>query len=674
MNVQLFLPILVISPIILLSYILFSIKSNARCLREIILSAILILGAITAFFTEIISYFSLLNFQCIIFFWISVNFVLLWRTNKIRNANIMPFKQIIFNLRRLNKYWWVLIFIMFLFFIIIFITGILSAPNNWDSMAYHLSRVCHWIQNQSLFPYATHIERQLYQAPYAEILILHLQLLTNSDLFSFSIQFFSMIFSIIGVSLITKDLGGMEEAQLLAGFFCICLPMGILQASSTQNDYLLSFFIISLLYFLIRYFKDQSWFSVIMVGVSLGLSIYTKNTGYLFALPLMGVFLIPYIYTRIHRQMILSITDMVKIVTMGLLALSLNIANIIRNILVYGNFLGTSPEIYTTNTVNQEISLNGFSVIFFKNLCLQFTSPNPFNIIFNEFFVNFARFFHLKINDLRYSFGGGSEYIVSQNFLHEDEAGNLIAFLIILIICIYSLYRYKRFPKKYFLIIFWIFTAFSIFSIYLTWQPWGNRLILPLFVSFSPIFGIFCERFEYKKFIPIICIIMIISSTPFLLHNSSRPLFGDNSLIGLDLNKNLNSLVYYDLYTFKPLNREYTYFNNQKQIQADYLDTVYFIETKNISSIGITMDFLTTVGAFEYPLWMLLCNKKDHLIKIEHINVNNPSAKFSMREFIPDIILTKTENKPKEISYLGTKYTCIKNNKLIAIYSNKLLQ
>ena len=40
-------------------------------------------------------------------------------------------------------------------------TALSSVPNTWDSMTYHLPRIEHWLQNQSLGFYPTSITRQL---------------------------------------------------------------------------------------------------------------------------------------------------------------------------------------------------------------------------------------------------------------------------------------------------------------------------------------------------------------------------------------------------------------------------------------------------------------------------------------------------------------------------------
>src|SRR6185436_18718037 len=50
--------------------------------------------------------------------------------------------------------------------------ALVAAPNTWDSMTYHLPRVAHWAANGSVEHYPTSIDRQLWQPPFAEYLVL----------------------------------------------------------------------------------------------------------------------------------------------------------------------------------------------------------------------------------------------------------------------------------------------------------------------------------------------------------------------------------------------------------------------------------------------------------------------------------------------------------------------
>src|SRR4029078_8299879 len=87
------------------------------------------------------------------------------------------------------------------------LTAMTARPNQWDAMVYHLSRVDHWIQDRSVGFYPTHIIRQLYSPPWAEDASLHLTPLGSDEHWANAPQWFSMIGSLAGVSLIARRLG-----------------------------------------------------------------------------------------------------------------------------------------------------------------------------------------------------------------------------------------------------------------------------------------------------------------------------------------------------------------------------------------------------------------------------------------------------------------------------------
>jgi hypothetical protein len=55
-----------------------------------------------------------------------------------------------------------------------------------------------------------------------------------------------------------QQLGANQTGQLIAAVFVATIPMGILQASSTQNDYVLSFWLICFVYFIEQFRNDPS--------------------------------------------------------------------------------------------------------------------------------------------------------------------------------------------------------------------------------------------------------------------------------------------------------------------------------------------------------------------------------------------------------------------------------
>lgn len=138
---------------------------------------------------------------------------------------------------------------------VIVLTGLvalLAAPGTWDAMAYHLPRVFFWEQFHRVAPFPTHVNRQLYQPPFAEFVMLHLQILIGSDALSNIGQWMAMLFCAIGVAKIAQQLGPDGRGQLLAAVLCVTLPIGIMQATGSKNDFVTALWVVCLTYFVLE--------------------------------------------------------------------------------------------------------------------------------------------------------------------------------------------------------------------------------------------------------------------------------------------------------------------------------------------------------------------------------------------------------------------------------------
>jgi membrane-associated HD superfamily phosphohydrolase len=142
-----------------------------------------------------------------------------------------------------------LLFIFFLIILPLFLLGIFIPPNNWDSMAYHLPRIEHWIQNKNIYPYPTNIVRQVLTSPLSEYIIANFQILASTDAFSNLVQFASFIFILFTGTLIFSLLKIGMKGQLFLLLALLSLPMMLFQATTTQTDLLASFFFLSFILF-----------------------------------------------------------------------------------------------------------------------------------------------------------------------------------------------------------------------------------------------------------------------------------------------------------------------------------------------------------------------------------------------------------------------------------------
>jgi hypothetical protein len=194
-----------------------------------------------------------------------------------------------------------------------------APPNNADSMTYHMPRVMHWIQNQTVAHYPTNILRQLFRPPWSGFAIMQFQVLSDGDQWANLVQWFSMFGSVVGVSLIAKQLGADTRGQVLAAVIAVTIPMGILQASSTQNDYVTAFWLVCLVHYILRFKKQPRWANAVAVGASLALALLAKGTAYLYAFPLLAWFALSALKNLGGRawQPLLAIAAIVLTVNLG---------------------------------------------------------------------------------------------------------------------------------------------------------------------------------------------------------------------------------------------------------------------------------------------------------------------------------------------------------------------
>ena len=222
-------------------------------LREFLVWKIIIISVIIVLSTEILSFFSAINGPYIKILWsfllaISLIGLFYLYKKKIIYFNNLKKKELFFN------------FELFFILIILFLTftiSIIYPPNTLDAMAYHMPKVMNWVQNNNLNFYPTNDLRQLILAPFSEFVILHLYLFFDTDNFSNLVQWYSMFVSCATLSLIIKELGYNYKFQIFGVLFCTTLPMGILQSSSTQTDYVTTMWLVTMVYFLLKYFNTN---------------------------------------------------------------------------------------------------------------------------------------------------------------------------------------------------------------------------------------------------------------------------------------------------------------------------------------------------------------------------------------------------------------------------------
>lgn len=596
-NTLIFLPF---GSYVLLVLLLYRQKGG-NDISEALVKGHIVVFSFIAISTELLSLFQEISFLALLVVWLvffAVSLLLLYKygRNKLFSFTFLKEKSL-----------FVYAFGGAIFFILLttFVTALLYPPNNWDSMTYHMARLVHWMSSKDVAFYPTAITRQNFQMPLAEFAIMHIQILTGGDLFANLIQWVSFVVLMSLAMLTAAELGLEKRQQFISAVILSTTPMAVLQASSTQNDLVVSSFIMSFALFLLRMANNFNSENILFAALGLGLALLTKGTAYIYCIAT-GIFIVPCIIINSGRDKKKLLKSFGAFSFILVIALSLNAGHFSRNYRLYGHPLSTEGKRYE----NEEMSVSAFISNVARNSALHLGIPS---LTVNTYLYKVLEFIlGPQLNNKKTSWSGKAFDIPYT--LHEDDAGNLIhmagiAFCFILMPLLWFKSRYLN-TRGYF---FSVFGGFLLYCYLLKWQPWASRLHTPFFLMAAPLLSLcFTSGVYLRKSIGYaIVLLMIIYSLPFALANSSR------SLLSLDWFHNT---------------REQLYFQNRKNLYNDYLWAINVLKKNDSREAGLYIDG----DDWEYPFWAL----SDNEILFRHMGVKNISAKAGSNDFMPNYVIT----------------------------------
>jgi hypothetical protein len=500
--------------------------------------------------------------------------------------------------------------------------ALIAPPNNWDSMTYHMPRVMHWIQNRAVAHYPTHNLRQISFPPGAAYIITHLQILSGSDHFANCVQWMAFVGSILGISLITKKLIG-DEAQWISMLLCASLPMAIAQSATTQTDLVTAFWLVCFTYFLFG-FKPNSKLDLFWLSASLSLAFATKPTALIYGVPLLlasGFILFKAFYKQNANFIQALFTGTSTYLTVSLGSLIFSIPNWLRNAQTFGQPLGI--DMGTKSSVH---SLTELLSVVLKNLALNIPVP-----AFNQVILLIHRLINVDINEPSLTWGNPTipfnNPTTSPTSLllpFEDTVASPIHLILGVVALSYILYTgfYSRSRQNKNVVILGaiIVSGYLIYCYLLKWQPWGNRLLLSLFILQTPITAYYLTSCFHEKSNWYRRLIFLLASLSILYALSPIR----HPLIALpywssDLASHRSESVLF-------LQRQQIYFSGSLK----FLDITYHklvntaVDRYHCRTIGL----ISQDEDWEYPLWVLLNEKTAGNFRLKHIEVKNESAKL----------------------------------------------
>jgi hypothetical protein len=627
--------------------------------REAVLIAAIVLGMVTAGATELLGLAHAIGFWSVLAVWLGAALVagagvgLMHRRGALGGWLAAPAGG-------LSGGEVSLVVILIGVFATVAFVALAAAPNNFDSMTYHLPRVEHWIQNRSLAFYPVHAEQQLIASPLAEIVVMHLRLLSGGDQLANMVQWASWLGATMGASLIAARLRLGRRGQLAAATLTATLPMAILQGSSTQTDLAAAFWFVTFVYFLLCYRAQGRRADLAWMALALGLGLYAKGTLYFFAFPLClwgGVIMI-------HR---LGWRGLGAGLAVAGMVLAINAGHYLRNLDLYGHPLGASESYRGIHGVTAP-GLRPTVSILSRNLANHFKTPSPaFNARLEAWVAALHDWIGLDVSDPDTTYPDRSFTVPTFTrtmftVLNEDFAGNplhiLLAGLALLALAGALARRRTAAPAEYRLALAYgavSLSGFLIFCALVRWNAWQTRLDLPLFFAIAPIVALALERWFKARLTVPICLGLYVLAAPLLLTNSLRP---------------LAPAAWSNIPGILSTDREAEYFTRYPHWRAPYARAVGFVARSTCRDIGLS---LTSDQNWEYPIWALARQAGLADLRLQHLDVANGSAAKieapPYDAFRPcAVIAVRYDSLPAAITVRGARYRLGEDSELVGVY------
>jgi dolichyl-phosphate-mannose-protein mannosyltransferase len=485
-------------------------------------------------------------------------------------------------------------------------TGLIALvgwPNNSDGMTYHLARIVYWLQQGSVAFYPTNIHRQLYNPPQTEYAQLQAMVLANDERAANLVQWTSMLGCLVGVSLIARRLGAGRRGQLFAVLFCATLPMGILQASSVQNDYGLAFWLVCLTAVLVTGpAKPPRAAALLAAGAALGLTLLAKGTSFTYAGPLVAALLLGRAWLGLRRLIVSGavIGGLALLIFLPFLWRTVTLAAVPATPLA----TSSSSTSWAGDTVNGRLGLTALLSNLVRNLALHLGSPLPgADAAITQGVTALHGALGVAVDDPRTTYKA-LPFGVPPFAPDEGFAGNTLHLLLIVatLALLATGRRWAARPgggRSALALALGLLLAFLLFSLLFRWQPFGSRLQLPAFVLWSPLVGSVLVGRVARRWLPVLLALpLVVWSWPFVVENRSHPLLGRSTIWNTE--------------------RIDQYFHWRRPDQAALIGAVRYVQTSGCRDAGLLLDG----DDYDYPLTVMLKGTPwNQAVQVHHIGL-----------------------------------------------------
>jgi hypothetical protein len=452
--------------------------------------------------------------------------------------------------------------------------------------------------------------RQNEYGPVAETLLLHTRILGGLDVFYPLVQWASMVCAVAAVFRITRQLGGDEAQCWLAAVFLMTLPIGILESTSTQTDYVVTALLACGVTLGLEAMAEPraALGRILAAAAAFGLSGMAKPIGFLF-----GAGFAVWFAIGLSRRVAL-LTWLSRAAGVALV-LALAIAPFASR------YLATRSQ--EANMFNGSFGVRQTGDNLFRYFAANVvTGLPPIDALASRAAQSVTSALSLDISRLDTTWQvkhPPSQPPAKLNIFHEDNSPNLFHTIVILVALGAIVARWRQ-PAPAVRRIYWAawLTGVVVFAAVLRWGPWHTRYHLTAFALAAPIVATaWPQRWSHSRKAVALPLLLGLSSLPVLLFNQSRELVSFRGRPSYLTQSAMEQL-----------------FVNRPQLRGPYQCAIEVIARSTPSQVGLILGF----DSWEYPVWRMLHDRKlHHPVRIEHVNVSgNPP--WPVGPFVPDVV------------------------------------
>lgn len=459
--------------------------------------------------------------------------------------------------------------------------AVLSPPNNFDSMAYHLPRVAQWAQNHTVAFFATNDPRQLYMPPWAEYAVLHLQVMAGSDQWDSLVQVAAMLVTAAATSLVAAHAGLTRVGQVATAALVLAIPIGVAEAPTTQTDYVLTMWVVCLLAVArvdLRGAVSPAHCAVF--GGYLGLALLTKPTAWFFATPVVIFFVWRQLRARYAGRDLRAVPRDALVVT----AVVITVTGVFfgRNVATFGDLFGDDTNVPATTSAPRTLVENSV-----RSIAVQLGTPvGAVNRATEQLTTGALRAIGLSIDDPATT---KADQVFTVGFsTREDNAGSLAATVLGLVAAGWLLVRRPR-PRALLLVTGMAMLGFVLRSLGQPFSPYLSRYLLTWFVLLAPATAALLLSLPRRLGGAVLALVCA-SSLLWAVAADLRPLAGSRWLHESGAPSLLTQA------------RDDEYFAVRPELRGPYLAAAAHVRALAPHTVGL----VSGPNAFEYPMWALL--------------------------------------------------------------------